>query len=268
VHCADTQGPCTARTHSPHIARTHSPHITCTRIASALHKHTDAPSFTHGTCVGFARTIYIRCVYGIIGRKITKYSYTVHISVLANPTLVASFSALLYVLATDLATLSTRRMIKHSKHVNFCLLLCPLECAGHRSCRPLNTRRMIQHSIYVNFCLLLCPLVCAGHRSCRPPHAAHDSTLKLRELLPSSLPSRMCWPQILPPSQHATHDSTLKIRELLPPSLPSRMCWPQILPPSQHATHDTTLKLRELLPLSLPSCMCWPQILPPSTHDA
>jgi len=32
------------------------------------------------TCVGLARTIYIRCIYGIFGREIIKYmvSYTVY----------------------------------------------------------------------------------------------------------------------------------------------------------------------------------------------
>ena len=38
--------------------------------------------------VGLARTIYIRCIYGIFGREIIKYTviYGVYIRVLANPT--------------------------------------------------------------------------------------------------------------------------------------------------------------------------------------
>jgi len=39
-------------------------------------------------CVGFARTIYIRCIYGIFGKEITIYTviYGVYIyTVLANP---------------------------------------------------------------------------------------------------------------------------------------------------------------------------------------
>jgi hypothetical protein len=46
-------------------------------------------------CVGLARTIYIRCVYGIFGREITIFTviYGVYIRfwVLANPTNVSKY---------------------------------------------------------------------------------------------------------------------------------------------------------------------------------
>jgi ribosomal protein L16/L10AE len=43
-----------------------------------------------GNCIELARTIYIRCIYGILGRKITKYTVIYGVSIRFWPNLVCS----------------------------------------------------------------------------------------------------------------------------------------------------------------------------------
>jgi len=43
--------------------------------------------FKYGIFVGLARTIYIRCIYGIFGRETTKYTVIYGVSIRFWPTL-------------------------------------------------------------------------------------------------------------------------------------------------------------------------------------
>ena len=52
---------------------------------------TELANPTHVICLGLARTIYIRCIYGIFGREITKYTVIYGVYVRFWPTLHMSY---------------------------------------------------------------------------------------------------------------------------------------------------------------------------------
>jgi hypothetical protein len=67
------------------------------------HTHT-APHLNHGTlivtaCIGLARTIYIRCTYGIFGLDITKYMVYIYVYIRFWPTLCMQDGCVLSALA-------------------------------------------------------------------------------------------------------------------------------------------------------------------------
>ena len=43
-------------------------------------------------CVGLARTIYTRCIYGILGREITKFTVIYNVYIQFSPTLLITYS--------------------------------------------------------------------------------------------------------------------------------------------------------------------------------
>jgi len=59
----------------------------CKMSDCLMHQHYMSLPRASALYVGLARTIYIRCIYGIFGREITKYTviYGVIYTVLANP---------------------------------------------------------------------------------------------------------------------------------------------------------------------------------------